>query len=309
MLRKKESSDFKTLILLFQKPKLNLKTRHAIGGLTLVGAMPFIPENGRCRMDMDRAYANGAFIQGAADFVPKWTAEAAAFRQGLGARAQVNLPYGTGARQWFDLFLPVGAPRGVLVFVHGGYWMEFDPKSWSHLAAGALARGWACAMPCYTLAPEAKITTMTREISCAIDAIGERVAGPIVVSGHSAGGHLAARMGCADVALRHRPRRVVPISPLADLAPLIATQMNATLRLDAQEARAESPAYLPRHGATDAHIWVGGQERPAFLWQARVLSEEWDCPWTVAPDLHHFDVIDGLAHADSALLAACLDGL
>ena len=37
-------------------------------------------------MDMDRAYANGAFIAGAETYPPKWAARAAEFRQGLGAR-------------------------------------------------------------------------------------------------------------------------------------------------------------------------------------------------------------------------------
>jgi arylformamidase len=57
-----------------------------------------------------------------------------------------------------------------------------------------------------------------------------------------------------------------------------------------------------------AHVWVGAQERPAFLWQARLLSEEWACPWTPEPGRHHFDVIDRLSRADSPLMAAILDG-
>jgi arylformamidase len=59
----------------------------------------------------------------------------------------------------------------------------------------------------------------------------------------------------------------------------------------------------------EAHVWVGGQERPAFLWQARTLSENWNCAWTVAPGKHHFDVIDGLEDAASPLMQACLGGL
>ena len=47
------------------------------------------------------------------------------------------------------------------MFVHGGYWLRFDRDMWSHLAAGAVARGWACAIPSYTLAPEARISAMT----------------------------------------------------------------------------------------------------------------------------------------------------
>lgn len=257
--------------------------------------------------EADRAYANGAFIAGAEAYVPRWQAAAAAYRAGLGRRARLGLEYGSGARQRFDLFLPDSTPHGVLVFVHGGYWMDFGREEWSHLAMGALARGWACAMPSYTLAPQARIARMTDEITAALREVQAHVAGPLVVTGHSAGGHLAARMACADGA--QGVVRVVPISPLAELAPLMATQMNATLHLDAAEAAAESPARLIPRADVAAHIWVGGAERPAFLWQARCLSENWDCPWTVAPDRHHFNVIEDLSQPDSALMRVCLDGL
>ncbi len=250
----------------------------------------------------DRAYANGAFIPGGELYAARWQAAAAGFR--ATARWE-ELSYGPAERNRLDLFLPEGAPRGLLVFVHGGYWMLFDRRDWSHLAAGALARGWACALPSYTLAPAAPLGAMAVEVAAACAAAAARVAGPLVVTGHSAGGHLAARMGCADGP--RQVRRVVPISPLAELEPLRETAMNATLGIDAAVAAAESPARLPRRA--EAHVWVGGQERPAFLWQARTLSEAWDCPWTVAPGRHHFDVIDDLADPDSALLAACLDGI
>ena len=57
----------------------------------------------------------------------------------------------------------------------------------------------------------------------------------------------------------------------------------------------------------DCTVWVGGQERPSFLWQARTLSEAWDCPWHVAPGLHHFNVIDDLTDPDSLLMQTLLD--
>jgi acetyl esterase/lipase len=194
-----------------------------------------------------------------------------------------------------------------MVFVHGGYWLACGREDYSHLAAGALARGWACALPSYTLAPAGRIAAMTAEIAQAVRAASAMVAGPVVVTGHSAGGHLAARMGCADQTVP--VTRVVPISPLADLAPLMQTDMNATLAIDPAEADRESPARLALRAGVQAHVWVGGQERPAFLWQARTLSEAWNCPWTVEAGRHHFDVIDGLTDPNSALMAACLDGL
>ena len=254
--------------------------------------------------DLSHDYTNAAFIAGAEDYPPRWAAAAAAFRAGLGGRARLDLPYGPADRQKLDLFLPDTAPRGVMVYLHGGYWMAFGRQDWSHLAAGALARGWAVAMPSYSLAPQARIAQITQEVAQAVSLVAEMVPGPVVVTGHSAGGHLAARMGNAG---RERVQRVVPISPLADLEPLMQTGMNADLRIDTPEAAQESPARLALR--CGAHVWVGGQERPAFLWQARVLSESWGCSWTVAAGRHHFDVIDDLADADSGLVRACLDGL
>ncbi|MEI6098410.1 MAG: alpha/beta hydrolase [Alphaproteobacteria bacterium] len=262
-------------------------------------------------LDIDRAYANGAFIAGSEKLPGLWQALAGDYRLGLKTRARLNIPYGTTQRQQFDLFVPDITPAGLMVFVHGGYWLEFGRETWSHLAAGAVARGWACAMPSYTLAPAARLTDMTVELARAITTAASMVAGPVVVTGHSAGGHLAARMACTDMpqGVAERVRRVVPISPLSELAPLARTRMNKTLRLTEAEIAAESPARLQRRTSCAAHVWVGQAERPAFLWQARLLSEAWDCPWTVAADRHHFNVIDDFTEAGSPLMDACLSGL
>ncbi len=258
-------------------------------------------------LDPDRAYQNGAFIAGAEAFPPRWKAAAQAFRESLGARAELGLTYGPGERHRFDLFRPEGTADGLLVFVHGGYWRSFNRDMWSHLASGALARGWACAIPSYTLAPQARISEMTQEVAQAVTAASGLVAGPVVVTGHSAGGHLSARMGCADLDLP-QVRRVVPISLLSELEPLRQTAMNGDLQIDDDAAAQESPARLALREGCSAHVWVGGGERPAFLWHARTLSEAWGCPWTVAPGKHHFDVIDDLADPASPLVQFCLQG-
>ena len=260
-------------------------------------------------MDYDRAYANGLYIPGAEAYPARWARDAAEFRAKLGQRTRAAIPYGPEPRNHLDLFLPDAAPQGLMVFIHGGYWLRFDRAMWSHLAAGAVARGWACAMPSYTLAPEARISAMTQEITNAVKVAAGLVAGPVVVTGHSAGGHLSARMGCIDVSLAPSVSRVVPISPLADLEPISRTAMNADLRLDPAEIDGESPARLSLRPGVAAHVWVGAQERPVFLWQARLLSEVWSCPWTPETGKHHFDVIDGLMDPTSALMSACLDNL
>lgn len=260
-------------------------------------------------MDMDDAYANGKYIPQAETYVPRWTQAAAAFRSRV--RSELDVAYGDQPRERFDLFLPEGPPLGLMVFVHGGYWRAFEKSLWSHLAAGALARGWAVAMPGYTLAPEARVAAITRQIALAVAAAAGRVSGPIVLAGHSAGGHLVARMLCRDVALpgdvAARLLRVVPISPVTDLRPLLQTAINDDLRMDMAEATAESPALHKDIRDVPVTVWVGGAERPAFLDQAQWLADNWsNATRHIAPDRHHFDVIEGLEDKDSPLMATLL---
>ena len=196
-------------------------------------------------MELDDAYANGAYIAGAEDYPPRWAASAEDFRNSLHERARLDIPYGEGARHRFDLFLPEDAPKGVFVFVHGGYWMAFDKSSWSHLARGALAHGWAVAMPSYDLCPEVRIADITLQITAAVERIAEEVSGPIALAGHSAGGHLVARMldkALLPAEVGERIKTVIPISPLSDLRPLLRTTMNQKFKMDSAAAIAESNA-------------------------------------------------------------------
>ena len=267
--------------------------------------------------DWDDAYSNSAYIPGGDAYPAQWAERAAAFRAEIAGagRAELDLPYGDGERERYDLFRPEGVARGTVVFVHGGYWMAFDKGRWSHLAAGPLARGWAVAMPSYTLCPENRIADITRQVARAVEAIANAEAGPLRLTGHSAGGHLVSRLACADAPLseevRARVEHVVSISGLHDLRPLLNTDMNATLRLDETEAAAESPALLRPRPGTGITCWVGADERPEFVRQSELLANVWlglgaATALRLAEGRHHFDVIDDLANPESELVATLL---
>ncbi|SFJ31770.1 alpha/beta hydrolase [Jannaschia pohangensis] len=255
------------------------------------------------RAALDDAYANADYIAGAADYPPRWQAQAAAFR--ATARAELDLAYDAGPRATFDLFHPEGSPQGLVVFVHGGYWRRFGKSDWSHFAGGALARGYAVAMVGYPLAPTVRISDITRHVTRAVDAAAARVPGPIRLTGHSAGGQLVARMimGDAPPACAARIATCVPISPVADLRPLVPQSMNADLRLDPAEAAAESPVLGHPMSGPRIVVHVGAEERPSFLWQAEALGRAWGAPVHVAEGKHHFDVIDAMLDPESALVA------
>lgn len=268
-------------------------------------------------VDWDDAYSNSAYIPGGDTYPARWAERAAAFREEIAGagRAELDLPYGEGERERYDLFRPEGAAKGTVVFVHGGYWMAFDKGRWSHLAAGPLARGWAVAMPGYTLCPENRIAGITRQVARAVETIARAEAGPLRLTGHSAGGHLVSRLACADAPLseevRDRVEHVVSISGLHDLRPLLNTGMNTTLRLDEAEAAAESPALLRPRPGTGITCWVGAAERPEFVRQSELLANVWlglgvATALRLAEGRHHFDVIDDLTDPDSELVATLL---
>lgn len=256
--------------------------------------------------DLDDEYAIGIYIRDGEAYPDRWSAAAQDFRsveQAIG-RAMLNLPYGEGDRQRYDLFLPAGRPEGLTVFIHGGYWQKFDRPYWSHFARGLTARDWAVAMPSYDLCPDVTLAQIAPQIAAAVTAAAARVPGPIRITGHSAGGHLSARMGAdgmlpAEVA--ERIARIIPISPVADLRPLLQTAMAEPLGLTPGMAEAESPALHPSPNMP-VSVWVGAEERPTFLDQARWLAEAWNAAHRIAPGRDHFDILDLLEDPESPLV-------
>ncbi|MDO5605531.1 MAG: alpha/beta hydrolase [Paracoccus sp. (in: a-proteobacteria)] len=258
--------------------------------------------------DWDERFANSAYIPGSEALPALWAARAAAYRRDC-AGFTGDIPYGPAPRQRLDLIRPEGPCHGLVVFVHGGFWLECGKSDWTDLAEGARAAGWAVALPGYTLAPQAPVRAITQEIAMALRCAAALIPGPIRLAGHSAGGHLVTRMICADSPLpagvMARIGRVVSVSGLHDLRPLRLTKMNDHLRLTAQEAARESPAlHQPADGAR-LTCWVGADERPEFLRQSRLMATIWaDAAATrlIEEQGHnHFSILDALKSPDSPL--------
>lgn len=262
-------------------------------------------------MDWDAAYSNADHVADSATYPPRLKMAASAFRAEIGARARLDIQYGPADRERLDLFMPEGDPKGLAIFVHGGYWHRNDKNMYSHLAVGALARGWAVAVPGYTLCPLVRVHEITQEIRAAVMKAAELVEGPINLAGHSAGGHLVSRMLCTDVdlpeAVARRLRQVVSISGVHDLRPLLKTRMNDMLKLDEAEAVAESAALAtPREGAR-IFCWVGAAELPEFVRQNKLLANIWTglgahTRTFEAPGKHHLNVVEDLADPKSLLV-------
>jgi len=254
-----------------------------------------------------KAYDNRASVPTHEEIFYAWGRDAAAFRA---AHPPEDLPYGDGARERFDLYRPEGTAKGLCVFIHGGWWSYFGREYFSHLAAGAREKGWAVAMPSYTLCPDLNIggivAQMVKAVSVASAAAPD---GPLVISGHSAGGHLATMMGADGVgitgAAATRLERIISISGVADLRPLMKVEMNSVLKIDDTEARAFSPLFLTPIGGFDYVALAGSKELSEFRRQNAMLADSWGAHISsqrIEEDgRNHFDVIDDLRDVESRL--------
>jgi len=267
--------------------------------------------------DWDAAYTNGAYIPDGHQWPDAWVAPAAQYRRDAidNNSLQENIAYGDHERNRYDLFQPQTEPAGLFVFVHGGYWMKLDKSYWSHLAKGAIDAGWAVVIPSYRLCPDVDIGQIIQMIADAITHAARKVKGPIVLTGHSAGGHLVSAMHnrvCSiPTEIQSRFAHTVSISGVHDLRPLLGTTMNDALKLDDSSAIEHSPALMLPVEPCRITTWVGGNERAEFLRQSQLLSNIWRGlgAWTqciVEPDQHHFSVIDGLANVNSPLMKTAL---
>ncbi len=265
--------------------------------------------------DWDDAFANMAYIPDSESLPQIWTDNAAAYRTS-GVKIEQDIPYGDHPRERFDLIWPDETPKGLVIFVHGGYWMRLDKTYWSHLAEGARAKGWAICMPSYTLAPEARIHEITAQIGRAVTLAATHVEGPIRITGHSAGGHLATRMMCdgspLSAATLARVISVLSISGVHDLRPLLHTKLNETLRLDDAESCSESPVLHRPARTVPYKSWVGGGERPEFIRQTQLIAQIWagldvKTQSTVDAQHNHFTVLDGLCLPESNITRALLE--
>jgi len=246
-----------------------------------------------------------------------WERDAKAWRMAARDRSEIGNPYGPHPRQTIDLFHPqdFNAAKSIVVFIHGGYWRSLDPSLFSHFSAGANALGFSVALPGYRLCPEVGIADIVADVRAACLHLHRRFRRPLVASGWSAGGYLAASLVATDWrsldpdAPGNLVRSGLSISGLFDLQPLLKTSINESLRLDAAMAVALSPTdWPPQRGAT-FEAWIGERESSEFHRQSRLICERWaiagaSTRYMVLPGANHFTAPAPLADPASALTEA-----
>ena len=258
-------------------------------------------------IDYEAEYNNRARVPEHPALIAGWARDAKAWREREGFQ---TISYGPGARHTIDVF-PSRGEGDLVVFIHGGYWQALDGSFFSHLAAGLNAHGVSVAIPSYDLCPQVSVDDIIAQMRMAARALAP-LTRRLVVSGHSAGGHLAACLLASDwrsvdAALpQDLVRAAYAISGLFDLAPLVKTSINNALGLDEAAAGRASPVFWqPRaHGTLDAV--VGGDESAEYFRQSRMIVDAWggagiETRFAEVHGANHFTAIAPLADPDSPM--------
>jgi len=260
-------------------------------------------------VDYEVEYNNRARVPENPAIMTGWARDAQAYREAHHGPLK-EIGYGPGERHRIDLFS--GDGKGpIVVFIHGGYWQALDGSFFSHLAGGLNAHGIDVAVPSYDLCPNVSVGDIIEQMRAASRELA-KLGRPLVVSGHSAGGHLAACLLATDWRALDGslPEGLVTaaytISGLFDLRPLVPTSINSALKLDDASAKAVSPLFWkpPVRGSLDAV--VGGNESAEYFRQSRIIVDGWGAAglavrFGTVPDANHFTAIAPLADAGSPM--------
>jgi arylformamidase len=273
--------------------------------------------------ELENQYDNRSAVPGHKEIFRDWERRSRLAREELGGAR--DLAYGPHPRQRIDLFVPANftTPAPLHLFLHGGYWQAMGKEFSGFVAEGLVQAGVAVAVAGYRLCPEVSLEEVVQDVRDALawlhlnGAAHGVNASRVQISGHSAGGHLAAMLWTTDWTqqVSELPANIlhsgIVISGLYELQPLLSTRVNDALGLDAPRALALSPALLEPGCRAPLLLAVGEAESEEYHRQSDYLCEKWrtaGVPVEVErlKDHHHFSILDELAGREGVLCKAAL---
>jgi arylformamidase len=230
-----------------------------------------------------------------------------------------DVSYGEHRLQRYDVFSPKNAPLApVVIFWHGGGWTNGYCQYVHFMAPTLAAMGIALVAPSYRLAPENRLPAAFDDaMACLAHVKGHAHkfnldGSNIVLSGHSAGGHLASmaalRSSLVDPKLRMSLRACLPISAIMDLhhpcpvAGSLEERVYVMLLADAAQDAVMSPMAWTAGNTLPFELTVGeldSERVRSSNHRFAALLEAQGCPITLHQhaDHNHFQTHTALVQA------------
>lgn len=271
---------------------------------------------------LDAAYDQLVWADNASEIIARIRARNAEARAALGDPARRT--YGPSVREELDWYRPAGMGGPVHVHFYGGGWRIGEARANAFIAEQSLRVGAHCVIPDYVKVGETGGSLLPLGEQCrravawvytnaeTFGADPER----IVVSGHSAGGHLAAVVLATDWTAYSLPAGLVKkglcASGMYDLYPVSLSSRNEYVTFTDESVEALSPIRHIERITAETVVAVGDRESPEFQRQARgfataLASEGRSSRLLVADGLNHFEMLLDLGTPDGVVRGALTD--
>lgn len=264
---------------------------------------------------LDAEFSPSRLVDSIDPYLRAYREDSIAVKKRFHRELQSDLRYGASEDEVLDLFLPCNA-RALHVFIHGGFWQALSKDDAAFPAPLYLNHNIAFAAVNYALAPDVSLTQIFAQLKRAVAWLYRKVhpdtyPESVVLSGHSAGAHLAAMLLTVNWEQDYgMPNDFIKgsmlISGVYDLAPISRSYVNDALRLASSEIHELSPV---NHGCVNSNpvcIVYADNETNEFKRQSKLLFDNWS---DQSPHLeiqmirgrNHFDLVQDLRHERSLI--------
>jgi arylformamidase len=259
---------------------------------------------GFTQVELDRAYSPSSMVASIEPYLVRYADDSARARARHDPARWATYAYGVSPAETLDLFLPREAPAAALVFIHGGYWQALQKDDASFPGTVLTEAGCAYAAINYTLAPAATMDEIVEEIRGALTWLWQNrarlgLSDGLVLSGHSAGAHLAAMMLTTDWSRRgidpHFIKGALLLGGIYDLEPIRQSYVNAPIGMDTDAARRNSPLYQEPYTCCPLVVTWAEYDTDEFKRQSQDLAARWGA---VGQEITKFEQ-NGVNHFDS----------
>ncbi len=256
--------------------------------------------------DLEREYTPASRVQDVQIYLDQYASAGTHSR--LTIRHE-KLKYGQHADEWL-WFSPLSENENqrnnrLVVFVHGGFWRRLSADDGTFLTISFHQLGYNFASINYSLCPNEPLQTLVDQTQKAIRFLQTtHDAENTTLIGHSAGAHLIAMaLGQCNSA---KFAKVVLVSGIFDLEPIVKTSVNESTQLDAESAHQLSPIHLiAKAQDTPMTVIWGENETDEFKRQSRDFAAAWseakNHSLAVTNEIatrNHFDILFDLTTQD-----------
>ncbi len=256
--------------------------------------------------ELERQFNPRAYTPNFEDIVNVGFERSAAYRDAA-SNPHFDVAYGPGETDKLDLFLPEN-PNGspTEMYIHGGFWRSREKGDFSYIAGPIVDAGGIAAIVDYALCPTVTLDQIVKQMQDCVVWLHKNIAdyggdpARLHITGHSAGGHLAAMLLATDWAALGLPsealKSVVPISGVFEIEPVMHTSVQEAVQLTPDIAERNSPAFLSAGSKPPVAVTVGTSESEEFQRQSKAYAaalkaQGLSVEYFEMPEQNHFSIL------------------